>query len=78
MLSKEERKAIAERLHEYEYIYDDVLYKVLFGCEALEDATIYDNNRAVLARNYISFRDCIEEFNEAIKHYKKLAWKEEQ
>lgn len=50
MLTKEEREAIAERLHEYEYIYDDVLYRVLFGCDALEDTTIYDNNRAVLAR----------------------------
>lgn len=50
MLTKEERNAIAERLHEYEYIYDDVLYRVLFGCNALEDATIYDNNRAVQRR----------------------------
>lgn len=50
MLTKEERKAIAERLHEYEYIYDEVLYKILFGCNASEDAAIYDNNRAVQRR----------------------------
>lgn len=50
MLTKEERNAIAERLHEYEYIYDEVLYKILFGCNASEDATIYDNNRAVQRR----------------------------
>ena len=35
-------------------------------------------NRVDCARNYIPFRDCIEEFNGAIAHYKKLAWKEEQ
>ena len=50
MLTKEERAAIAERLHEYEYIYDEVLYKILFGCNASEDASIYDNNRAVQRR----------------------------
>ena len=35
-------------------------------------------NRADCARGYIPFSDCIKEFNEAIKHYKKLAWKEER
>lgn len=27
--------------------------------------------------NYIPLQDCEKEFNEAIKHYKKLAWEEE-
>ena len=28
--------------------------------------------------NYIPLQDCEKEFNAAIKHYKKLAWKEER
>nr|DAT19250.1 MAG TPA: hypothetical protein [Caudoviricetes sp.] len=28
--------------------------------------------------NYTPLQDCEKEFNEAIEHYKKLAWKEEQ
>ena len=28
--------------------------------------------------NWVPLQDCEKEFNEAIKHYKKLAWKEEQ
>jgi hypothetical protein len=28
--------------------------------------------------NYIPLQDCEKEFNEAIEHYKKLAWKEER
>lgn len=28
--------------------------------------------------NYVPLQDCEKEFNEAIKHYKKLAWKEER
>lgn len=28
--------------------------------------------------NYTPLQDCEKEFNEAIKHYKKLAWKEER
>lgn len=35
-------------------------------------------NRADCARNYIPLQDCIKEFDKAIEHYKKLAWKEER
>lgn len=28
--------------------------------------------------NWVPLQDCEKEFNEAIKHYKKLAWKEER
>ena len=35
-------------------------------------------NRVGCARNYIPFQDCIKEFDKAIEHYKKLAWKEER
>lgn len=28
--------------------------------------------------DYIPLQDCEKEFNEAIEHYKKLAWKDEQ
>lgn len=28
--------------------------------------------------NYIPLQDCEKEFNEAIEHYKKLAWREER
>ena len=35
-------------------------------------------NLANCARNYIPFSDCIKEFNEAIEHYRELAWKEER
>lgn len=28
--------------------------------------------------NYVPLQDCEKEFNEAIKHYKKLAWKDER
>lgn len=29
-------------------------------------------------RSYIPFQECIKEFDAAIEHYKKLAWKEER
>lgn len=39
---------------------------------------IAEYHQAGFKFNYIPLQDCEKEFNEAIKHYKKLAWKEER
>lgn len=50
MLTKEERAAIAERLNEDYYIYDGDLYEILFGCDAPDELSLEDNNKAILER----------------------------
>lgn len=50
MLTKEERKAIAERARECNYIYDNGLYKILFNNSAPTETSLEEDNKAVLAR----------------------------
>lgn len=50
MLTKEERRAIAERLRYVDYIYDGTLYRTLFGCDAPNDASFEEDSKAMLER----------------------------
>lgn len=50
MLTKEERAAIAERLRECDYLYDDALYQILFGRNVPSDTTFEDDSKAILER----------------------------
>lgn len=50
MLTKEERAAITERLHECDYLYDNALYKILFGHNVPGDTTFEDDGKAILER----------------------------
>ena len=50
MLTKEERAAIAERLHECDYLYDNALYQILFGHNVPSDTSFEDDSKAILER----------------------------
>lgn len=50
MLTKKERKEIAERARECNYIYDNGLYKILFNNSAPTETSLEEDNKAVLAR----------------------------
>lgn len=50
MLTKEEREAIAKRLHECDYLYDNALYQILFGHNVPGDTTFEDDSKAILKR----------------------------
>ena len=50
MLTKEEREAIAKRLHECDYLYDNALYQILFGHNVPSDTTFEDDSKAILKR----------------------------
>lgn len=50
MLTKEERAAIAERLRECDYLYDNALYQVFFGHNVPGDTTFEDDSKAILER----------------------------
>ena len=50
MLTKQEREEIAERLHECDYLYDNALYKVLFGHSVPGDTKFEDDGKAILER----------------------------
>lgn len=50
MLTKEGRAAIAERLHECDYLYDNALYQILFGHNVPSDTTFEDDSKAILER----------------------------
>lgn len=50
MLTKEERAAIAERMQTCAYIYNDALYKVLFGCNPAADTSLAEDSEAIFNR----------------------------
>lgn len=50
MLTEQERKTIAKRLNECEYLYDTALYRVLFGCNVPNDTSFEEDSKAILER----------------------------